>query len=260
MPDLTIVSPRLEFDDVHFAYRGDQAVLRGMSFVAEPGRLTALVGPSGGGKSTVFNLLLRFYDSEHGKITIDGHDIRKVSRRSLRQHVAYVGQDIFLFRGTIRENIAFGKPGASEDEIVAAAKGAYAHDFIMQFPQGYDSPVGEHGLQLSGGQRQRIAIARALIKNAPIILLDEATAALDSESELQVREAMDHLFEGRTTLAIAHRLHTISHADRIYVIEDGHMTESGRHDDLLAEGGRYAAFYGLQLKQQEPRQPSPTPA
>ena len=257
MPDLTIVSPRLEFDDVHFAYRGDQAVLRGMSFVAEPGRLTALVGPSGGGKSTVFNLLLRFYDGEHGKITIDGHDIRKVSRRSLRQHVAYVGQDIFLFRGTIRENIAFGKPGASEDEIVAAAKGAYAHDFIMQFPLGYDSPVGEHGLQLSGGQRQRIAIARALIKNAPIILLDEATAALDSESELQVREAMEHLFEGRTTLAIAHRLHTISHADRIYVIEDGHMTESGRHDDLLAEGGRYAAFYGLQLKQQEPRQPSP---
>ena len=182
-----------------------------------------------------------------------------MSRRSLRRHVAYVGQDVFLFRGTIRENIAFGRPGASEDEIVAAAKGAYAHDFIMMFPQGYDSPVGEHGLQLSGGQRQRIAIARALIKNAPIILLDEATAALDSESELAVREAMDHLFEGRTTLAIAHRLHTISHADRIYVIEDGHTSESGRHDDLLARGGRYAAFYGLQLKQQEPRQPSVAP-
>ncbi|MDP2298022.1 MAG: ABC transporter ATP-binding protein, partial [Pseudolabrys sp.] len=228
MPDLRIASPRLEFDDVHFAYRGDQAVLRGMSFVAEPGKLTALVGPSGGGKSTVFNLLLRFYDSEHGRIAIDGQDITKVSRRSLRQTVAYVGQDVFLFRGTIRENIAFGKPDASEDEIVAAAKGAYAHDFIMQFPQGYDSPVGEYGLQLSGGQRQRIAIARALIKNAPIILLDEATAALDSESELAVREAMDHLFEGRTTLAIAHRLHTISHADRIYVIEGGHAVESGR--------------------------------
>jgi subfamily B ATP-binding cassette protein MsbA len=256
MPDLKIASPRLDFDDVHFAYRSDQAVLRGMSFVAEPGKLTALVGPSGGGKSTVFNLLLRFYDSEHGRIAIDGHDITKVSRRSLRQTVAYVGQDVFLFRGTIRENIAFGKPGASEDEIVAAAKGAYAHDFIMEFPLGYDAQVGEHGLQLSGGQRQRIAIARALIKNAPIILLDEATAALDSESELAVREAMDHLFEGRTTLAIAHRLHTISHADRIYVIEDGHATESGRHDELLAQGGRYASFYGLQLKQQEPRQPS----
>jgi ABC-type multidrug transport system fused ATPase/permease subunit len=256
MPDLKIASPRLEFDDVHFAYRSDQAVLRGMSFIAEPGKLTALVGPSGGGKSTVFNLLLRFYDSEHGRIAIDGQDITKVSRRSLRQTVAYVGQDVFLFRGTIRENIAFGKPGASEDEIVAAAKGAYAHDFIMEFPLGYDAQVGEHGLQLSGGQRQRIAIARALIKNAPIILLDEATAALDSESELQVREAMDHLFEGRTTLAIAHRLHTISHADRIYVIEDGHATESGRHDELLAQGGRYASFYGLQLKQQEPRQPS----
>ena len=258
MPDLKIVSPKLEFNDVHFAYRGDQSVLRGMSFVAEPGKLTALVGPSGGGKSTVFNLLLRFYDSEHGKITIDGQDVTKVSRRSLRQHVAYVGQDVFLFRGTIRENISFGKPGASEDEIVAAAKGAYAHDFIMQFPQGYDSPVGEHGLQLSGGQRQRIAIARALIKNAPIILLDEATAALDSESELAVREAMDHLFEGRTTLAIAHRLHTISHADRIYVIEDGHAGEFGRHEELLTRNGRYALFYGLQLKQQEPRAPSAT--
>ncbi|MDO9413317.1 MAG: ABC transporter ATP-binding protein [Pseudolabrys sp.] len=256
MPDLKVVSPRLEFNNVRFSYRTDRPVLSGMSFVAEPGKLTALVGPSGGGKSTVFNLLMRFYDSTHGTVTIDGQDIGKVSRKSLRQHVAYVGQDVFLFRGTIRENIAFGRPNASEDEIVAAAKGAYAHDFIMQFPQGYDSPVGEHGLQLSGGQRQRIAIARALIKNAPIILLDEATAALDSESELAVREAMDHLFEGRTTLAIAHRLHTISHADRIYVIEDGHAEESGRHDELLARAGRYAAFYGLQLKQQEPRLPA----
>jgi subfamily B ATP-binding cassette protein MsbA len=254
-PALQIKTPRLEFDDVHFAYRGDEAVLRGMSFTAEPGKLTALVGPSGGGKSTVFNLILRFYDAERGKMLIDGQDITQVSRRSLRQHVAYVGQDVFLFRGTIRENIEFGKPGASEDEIMAAAKGAYAHDFIMSFPRGYETPVGEHGLQLSGGQRQRVAIARALIKNAPIILLDEATAALDSESELQVREAMEHLCRGRTTVAIAHRLHTVSHADRIYVVENGHAAESGRHDELLRKNGRYAAFYRLQLKEQEARPP-----
>jgi subfamily B ATP-binding cassette protein MsbA len=255
MPPLQVTTSRLEFNDVSFQYRSDEQVLRGMSFIAEPGKLTALVGPSGGGKSTVFNLIMRFYDTERGTVTIDGQDISKVSRRSLRQHIAYVGQDVFLFRDTIRENIAFGKPGASEDEIAAAAKAAYAHDFILSFPRGYDTPVGEHGLQLSGGQRQRVAIARALIKNAPIILLDEATAALDSESELQVREAMERLCQGRTTLAIAHRLHTVSHADRIYVIEDGHTTESGRHDELLRKNGRYAAFYRLQLKEQEAREP-----
>jgi ATP-binding cassette subfamily B protein len=254
-PTLQIQTPRLEFEDVHFAYRSDEAVLRGISFVAEPGKLTALVGPSGSGKTTIINLILRFYDIERGRIVIDGQDIREVTRRSLRRHLAYVGQDVFLFRGTIRDNIAFGKPDASEDEIVAAAKGAYAHDFILSFPRGYDTPVGEHGLQLSGGQRQRVAIARALIKNAPIILLDEATAALDSESELQVREAMEHLCQGRTTVAIAHRLHTVSHADRIYVIEDGQVSESGRHDELLRQEGRYASFYRLQLKQQETRTP-----
>ncbi|HEX5210119.1 MAG TPA: ABC transporter ATP-binding protein [Pseudolabrys sp.] len=250
-PELRVRTPRLTFDDVHFAYRRDEAVLRGISFVAEPGKLTALVGPSGSGKSTIINLILRFYDAERGTIAIDGQDIRQVSRHSLRRHLAYVGQEVFLFRGTVRENIAFGKPGASEAEIVAAAKGAYAHDFITSFPRGYDTPVGEHGLQLSGGQRQRVAIARALIKDAPIILLDEATAALDSESELAVREAMEHLCQGRTTVAIAHRLHTVSHADCIHVIEDGLAVESGRHEDLLRQGGRYAAFYRLQLKQQE---------
>jgi len=254
-PALHIKSSLLEFNDVYFAYRSDERVLRGISFVAEPGKLTALVGPSGGGKTTVFNLLLRFYEAERGKIVIDGQDIRQVSRRSLRHQIAYVGQDVFLFRGTVRENIAFGKPDASEDEIFAAAKAAYAHDFILSFPRGYDTPVGEHGLQLSGGQRQRVAIARALIKNAPIILLDEATAALDSESELQVREAMEHLCQGRTTLAVAHRLHTISHADRIFVIEEGQAVESGRHDELLLKNGRYASFYRLQLTDQE----APTP-
>jgi ATP-binding cassette subfamily B protein len=250
-PRLQIRTPRLAFDEVHFAYRADEPVLRGMSFAAEPGKLTALVGPSGGGKSTVFNLILRFYDATRGKVIIDQQDITLVSRHSLRQHVAYVGQEVFLFRGTVRENIEFGKPGASEDEIVAAAKAAYAHDFITSFPRGYDTPVGEHGMQLSGGQRQRVAIARALIKNAPVILLDEATAALDSESELQVREAMEHLCQGRTTLAIAHRLHTVSHADCIHVVEDGRVVESGRHDELLRRGGRYASFYRLQLKEQE---------
>ena len=251
--DLQIKTARLTFDDVYFVYRSDEPVLRGISFTAEPGKLTALVGPSGGGKSTIFNLILRFYDAKLGKVIIDEQDVTQVSRRSLRQHIAYVGQDVFLFRGTVRENIEFGKPGASEDEIVAAAKAAYAHDFIMSFPHGYDTPVGEHGLQLSGGQRQRVAIARALIRNAPIILLDEATAALDSELELQVREAMEHLCRGRTTLAIAHRLHTVSHADCIYVVEDGRVAESGRHDELLHAGGRYASFYRLQLKEQESR-------
>ena len=254
-PDLKVKTPRLVFDNVHFGYRGAEPVLRGMSFSAEPGKLTALVGPSGGGKSTVFNLILRFYDANRGKVTVDEQDVTQRSRRSLRQQIAYVGQDVFLFRGTVRENIEFGKPGASEDEIVAAAKAAYAHDFITSFPRGYDTPVGEHGLQLSGGQRQRVAIARALIKNAPIILLDEATAALDSESELQVREAMEHLCQGRTTLVIAHRLHTVAHADCICVVEDGRVVESGRHDELLRAVGRYASFYRLQLKQQEVRDP-----
>jgi ATP-binding cassette subfamily B protein len=249
-PSLQTKTGRIEFSGVNFAYRVDEPVLTGMSFVCESGKLTALVGPSGGGKSTVFNLLMRFYELEHGTITIDGQDISKVSRRSLRRQIAYVGQDVFLFRGTILENIAFGKPGASEAEIVAAAKAAYAHDFILSFPGGYDTAVGEHGLQLSGGQRQRVAIARALIRNAPIILLDEATASLDSESELQVREAMERLCQGRTTLAIAHRLHTVSHAQRILVLEAGKVVETGRHEELLHKSGRYAAFYRLQLVEQ----------
>ncbi|MFZ0607198.1 MAG: ABC transporter ATP-binding protein [Xanthobacteraceae bacterium] len=249
-PPLHLTDARIEFDDVHFAYRAETPVLRGMSLVAQPGKVTALVGPSGGGKSTVLNLLLRFYEVKSGSVLIDGQNIAAVSRGSLRHQIAYVGQIVHLFRGTIRENIALGKLGASEAEIVAAAKAAHAHDFIMSFPAGYDTPVGEDGLQLSGGQRQRIAIALALIKNAPIILLDEATASLDSESERHVQEALADLCKGRTTLVIAHRLSTITHADCILVVEHGLIVESGRHDELLRKGGRYAAFYRLQLREQ----------
>jgi subfamily B ATP-binding cassette protein MsbA len=247
-PELKLSQSRIEFRDVSFAYRDNEPVLNRMNFVAEPGKVTALVGPSGGGKSTVLALLLRFYEVRQGEILIDGQSISSVSRLSLRQQTAYVGQDVYLFRDSIRANIAFGKQGASEAEIVEAAKAACAHDFIMGFPLGYDTPVGEHGTQLSGGQRQRIAVARALIKDAPIILLDEATAALDSESELQVQEAIEHLCQNRTTLVIAHRLHTIMHADTIMVVEAGEIVEQGRHDDLLRRGGRYASFFRLQQR------------
>ena len=252
-PALTLKDGRIEFSNVSFDYRAGEPVIRNLSLVAEPSAVTALVGPSGGGKSTILNLILRFYEVTRGSINIDGQNIAEMSRQSLRQQIAYVGQDVFLFRGTVRDNIAFGRPGAGEDDIIAAAQAACAHDFIMAFPNGYDTPVGEHGLQLSGGQRQRIAVARALIKDAPIILLDEATAALDSESEQQVQQAIEHLCQGRTTLVIAHRLHTVAHADRIYVIEEGAIAESGRHEELLRKGGRYASFYRLQLKDQEPR-------
>ncbi len=249
-PALRLSAARLQFDDVRFAYRADAPVLRGVSFVAERGKLIALVGPSGGGKSTILNLILRFYDVDCGRILIDGQNIAAVSRRSLRAAIAHVGQIVHLFRGTVRDNIALGRLDAGEAEIVAAAKAAHAHDFITALPAGYDTPVGEHGLQLSGGQRQRVAIARALIKGAPIILLDEATAALDSESERQVQEAIAELCKGRTTLVIAHRLSTIMHADCIHVVENGLIVESGGHDELLCKGGRYAAFYRLQLREQ----------
>jgi ATP-binding cassette, subfamily B, bacterial MsbA len=254
-PALKLATARVEFANVQFGYRPGERVIRNLSFVAEPGKVTALVGPSGGGKSTIFNLILRFCEVDAGAITIDGQSTADVSRRSLRGQVAYVGQDVFLFRGTVRENIALGRPGASEAEIVAAAKAACAHDFITAFPRGYDAPVGEHGLQVSGGERQRIAVARALLKDSPIILLDEATGSLDSESERQVQLAIEHLCRGRTTIVIAHRLHTVVDADRIFVIEDGAVSESGRHDELLRKGGRYASFYRLQLRNQEPPRP-----
>jgi len=260
MPPLALTQARVEFADVRFAYRPDEPVLKGISFVAEPSKVTALVGQSGGGKSTVLNLILRFYDAQSGKIVIDGQDIATVSRRSLRRQMAYVGQDVKLFSGSIRDNIAFGRPGATEAEIMSAARAAHAHDFIMSFPKGYDSPVGEHGVQLSGGQRQRVAVACALIKNAPIILLDEATAALDSESERHVQEAVAELCKGRTTIVIAHRLSTIMHADRILVVEGGQIVEAGRHEELLRRGGRYASFFRLQLQQHDGKEPVPAVA
>jgi ATP-binding cassette subfamily B protein len=256
-PALRLAAARIEFKDVYFAYRRGEPVLRGMTFVAEPGKVTALVGPSGGGKSTVLNLTLRFFDVLAGVVMIDGQNVTDVSRDSLRRQIAYVGQDVFLFHGTVRENIAIGKPGATEEEIVAAAKAAHAHEFISSFPGGYDTEVGERGTALSGGERQRVAIARALVKDAPIILLDEATASLDSESERLVQDAMAHLCEGRTTIVIAHRLNTIVHADRIMVVEGGEIVESGRHDELLRKGGRYAAFFRLQVREQGAATPIP---
>ena len=255
LPALKVTDAHVTFEGVHFAYRPGEAVLHDLSFSADPGRMTALVGSSGAGKSTILNLILRFHDIDNGSIVIDGQDIKTVRRQSLRQQIAYVGQDIFLFRSSVRDNIAFGRPDATEAEIVAAAKAAHAHDFITAMRNGYDTPVGEHGLQLSGGERQRVAIARALVKNAPIILLDEATAALDSESEHLVQQAIAELCKDRTTIVIAHRLSTIMHADRILVVEAGQIVESGRHDELMRKGGRYAMFYRLQLKQQETREP-----
>jgi ATP-binding cassette subfamily B protein len=246
-PLLTVGAGRIEFRKIDFSYRQGEPVLRALDLVAEPGLTTALVGRSGGGKTTTMNLILRFYDPEAGGVFIDGQDIAKVSRASLRRQIAYVSQETFLFKGSVGENIAMGRPGAREEEIIAAAKAAHAHEFIATFERGYDSPCGEHGMQLSGGQRQRIAIARAFLKNAPIILLDEATSALDSESEFAVQAALQVLRAGRTTLVIAHRLSTIVNADRICVIESGRLVEYGRHEELLAAGGAYARLHQTQF-------------
>ncbi|QIB36376.1 ABC transporter ATP-binding protein [Ancylobacter pratisalsi] len=252
-PVLQLKGGQIEFNDVYFGYRENEPVLRGLSFVAEAGKTSALVGPSGGGKSTVMSLIERFYEVESGSIAIDGQKTNEVTRRSLREAIGFVSQDVFLFSGSVRENIAFGRPSATEEEIIAAAKSAHAHDFIMTFAEGYDSRVGEHGAQLSGGQRQRIAIARAFLKDAPILLLDEATAALDSESEAEVQKALRSLQMDRTTLVIAHRLQTVVNADRIFVIDGGRVVESGCHDELVARRGRYFSFHQLQFAGQQER-------
>jgi subfamily B ATP-binding cassette protein MsbA len=239
-PDLTVTEGRIEFRDVVFGYRPEERVLHSVNFVAEAGKTMALVGRSGGGKSTVMNLILRLYEIESGQILCDGVDIATVTMRSLRQRIGYVSQENFLFKGSVRDNIALGRPGATDEEIIAAAKAAYAHDFITGFERGYDTPCGEHGMQLSGGQRQRIAIARAFLKDAPIILLDEATSALDSESEAAIQKALHTLCEGRTTIVIAHRLSTVAQADEICVMDRGRIVERGRHGELLAQGRTYS--------------------
>ncbi len=247
LPALTVSQGRVRLDRLRFSYRPGQDVIRGLDLVAEPDQTTALVGPSGGGKTTILGLIQRFYAPESGRVLIDGQNASEVDLASLREKIAFVSQDVFLFRGAIRDNIALGRPGASQADIEAAARRANAHDFIMSFRDGYDTNVGEQGLQLSGGQRQRIAIARALLKDAPILLLDEPTAALDSESEREVQTALDALQSGRTTIVVAHRLQTIIGADCIYVIEDGRAVESGSHAELIAFDGAYRAFFAAQF-------------
>ncbi|MBL8093110.1 MAG: ABC transporter ATP-binding protein [Anaerolineales bacterium] len=239
---------QIAFEGVDFAYNGDDPVLQGVSFQAASGQVVAFAGPSGGGKSTIFKLLLGCYPIRSGAVWVDGQDLRALRLADLRQRIAYVPQDAFLFAGTIYDNIRYGKPGASQAEIEAAARAAFAHDFISDFPEGYQTVVGERGARLSGGQRQRIAIARALLKDAPILLLDEATSALDSESEQVVHQALEALMRGRTTLVIAHRLSTILNADQIVVIDDGRVAEAGRHPELLARKGVYANLFDLQYR------------
>lgn len=240
----------IEFDDVSFSYpaRPDRAAVHGLSFSVKPGETVAIVGPSGAGKSTVFSLILRFYDPETGAVKLDGIDLTETDPLALRQRIAIVPQDVTIFAASVRDNIAFGRPGAAGAEIEAAARAALAEEFILKLQNGYDTPVGERGVTLSGGQRQRIAIARAILRDAPILLLDEATSALDAESETLVQEALEHLMRGRTTLVIAHRLATVLKADRILVMDGGRIVEEGTHKSLVAKGGIYAKLAKLQFE------------
>jgi len=237
----------VKLDNVRFSYVPGHPALDGVTVEAPAGRTVALVGPSGAGKSTILNLVPRFYDPDAGAVLIDGQDARRLTFASLNGAIALVSQEITLFDDTVRANIAYGRAGATEEEIVAAARAAAAHEFIVALPQGYDTVVGEQGVKLSGGQRQRLAIARAMLKNAPILLLDEATSALDSEAERQVQAALGALMKGRTTLVIAHRLSTVMNADRIYVVDGGRIVEQGTHAELLAKGGAYARLYAMQF-------------
>jgi subfamily B ATP-binding cassette protein MsbA len=241
------VKGEITFDKVAFSYKPDSPVLKEISFTIQPGQLVGFVGATGGGKSTVASLIPRFYDATAGRVLVDGVDVRDYRLRSLRNQIGCVLQDTVLFAGTIAENIAYGRPGATREDIVAAAKLANADEFIAKMSKGYDSEVGERGMTLSGGQRQRIGIARAIIRNSPILILDEPTAALDTESEKVVMEALERLMKGRTAIAIAHRLSTIRDADKIVVFKDGFVAEQGTHDELLRNDGLYAELYRIQF-------------
>jgi len=245
--ELTAGAGKVEFKEVSFSYNDGEPVLREIDIVFPPGKMTALVGPSGSGKSTVMNLIMRMYDPDSGTVAFDDQDIAHATLHSLRDRIAYVSQDTFLFSDTIMNNILLGRDGASKDDAIAAAKAANAHDFITALPQGYDTQVGENGAFLSGGQKQRLSIARAILRNANILLLDEATSALDAESEALFRDALAHLSEGRTTIAIAHRLSTVHQADNIVVMDKGKVAEQGRHADLIKGSGLYRKLYEYQL-------------
>lgn len=245
------VSGKVEFQNVSFAYNDKGNVITNLSFSVKPGEVIAIVGPSGAGKSTIANLLPRFYDVNKGDIKIDGHSVREVTLDSLREQVGIVPQETMLFNGSVYNNILYGRLDATKEEIEAAAKAANAHDFIMQLTDGYETKLGDRGVNLSGGQRQRIAIARAILKNPRILILDEATSALDTESERVVQEALDRLMVGRTSFVIAHRLSTVKNADKILVLEKGNLVESGTHDELLALDGLYAHLYKIQYRNKE---------
>ena len=239
---------RIEFDRVNFSYNETQPVLKDLSLKIQPGQLAALVGPTGAGKTTIVSLLPRFYDLTSGEVSIDGIDIRRFKIKSLRRQISFVLQESLLFRAPVWQNIAYGKPEASHDEIVRAAKLANADEFIDRMPDGYDTMIGERGVTLSGGQRQRIAIARAIIRDAPILILDEPSAGLDSASEKLVFDALGNLMTGKTSIVIAHRLATVRRADVIFVIDDGRVVEQGTHEELLDGGGLYSRLYDLQFK------------
>ena len=245
--ELPPVKGEVVFDDVTFAYKEGANALSHVSLAASPGQMVAFVGPSGAGKSTIANLIPRFYDVSSGAIRIDGYDVREVTMESLRRQIGIVPQETMLFSTSVRENIRYGRLNATEEEIVQAAKDANAHDFIMALPEGYDTKIGERGLNLSGGQRQRIANARAILKDPRILILDEATSALDTESEKIVQAALDRLMVGRTSFVIAHRLSTVFNADQIYVIDGGRIHEHGTHEELLASGGLYSNLYNIQF-------------